>query len=275
MAQTKAPRRTPLSPERRSAPAPAAKPQRGRRIRLLLTLAAVVAGARRCSISSTGCWSRSKHVDDRQRLCAGQHRPGRPPWSAARWSHVPIHETQAVKQGQVLAVIDPTDYRLAVDRARADLDQAERPRAPVLRQRPGAGRPDRRRAAPTSPAPRPYTAPRAGASTIAARPRRRPARSRATSSPRPSDASSTGRAAAARRPGPRQRRRRPASSRRPPTSWSPGSAVAANPEVAAARTELDQAQLDLARTVIRAPVDGVVARPARCRSASGCSPARR
>jgi membrane fusion protein (multidrug efflux system) len=36
--------------------------------------------------------------------------------------------------------------------------------------------------------------------------------------------------------------------------------VATNPEVVAARTRLDQARLDLARTVLRAPVDGVVAK---------------
>ena len=38
----------------------------------------------------------------------------------------PVDETQVVKQGQVLAVIEPADYRLAVERARADLDQAQR-----------------------------------------------------------------------------------------------------------------------------------------------------
>jgi membrane fusion protein (multidrug efflux system) len=36
--------------------------------------------------------------------------------------------------------------------------------------------------------------------------------------------------------------------------------VDANPEVAAAKAHLAQAELDLSRTVIRAPVDGVVAR---------------
>ncbi|WP_242130059.1 HlyD family efflux transporter periplasmic adaptor subunit [Sphingobium sp. Sx8-8] len=39
-----------------------------------------------------------------------------------------------------------------------------------------------------------------------------------------------------------------------------GTPVEANPEVMAARAALAQAQLDLARTVIRAPVDGVVSR---------------
>ncbi len=39
-----------------------------------------------------------------------------------------------------------------------------------------------------------------------------------------------------------------------------GVSLADNPEVAAARSRLDQARLDLARTVIRAPFDGVVAR---------------
>ncbi|PTQ11452.1 EmrA/EmrK family multidrug efflux transporter periplasmic adaptor subunit [Sphingomonas oleivorans] len=38
-----------------------------------------------------------------------------------------------------------------------------------------------------------------------------------------------------------------------------GTTLATNPEVAAARARLDQARLDLARTVIRAPIDGVIA----------------
>ena len=39
-----------------------------------------------------------------------------------------------------------------------------------------------------------------------------------------------------------------------------GASVESNPEVAAAKARLAQAELDLARTVIRAPVDGVVVR---------------
>ncbi|MCW3834665.1 HlyD family efflux transporter periplasmic adaptor subunit [Sphingomonas canadensis] len=39
-----------------------------------------------------------------------------------------------------------------------------------------------------------------------------------------------------------------------------GAAIDDNPEVAAARARLERARLDLARTVIRAPVDGVIAR---------------
>ncbi len=39
-----------------------------------------------------------------------------------------------------------------------------------------------------------------------------------------------------------------------------GASVDANPEVAAARAKVEQARLDLSRTVIRAPIDGVIAR---------------
>ncbi|PXA87838.1 EmrA/EmrK family multidrug efflux transporter periplasmic adaptor subunit, partial [Caulobacter sp. D4A] len=39
-----------------------------------------------------------------------------------------------------------------------------------------------------------------------------------------------------------------------------GASIDANPEVAAARAKVEQAQLDLSRTVIRAPIDGVVAK---------------
>jgi membrane fusion protein (multidrug efflux system) len=44
------------------------------------------------------------------------------------------------------------------------------------------------------------------------------------------------------------------------TVLTDGTSLDTNPEVAAARAKVDQARLDLARTVIRAPVDGVVAR---------------
>ncbi|HEX7886533.1 MAG TPA: HlyD family efflux transporter periplasmic adaptor subunit, partial [Phenylobacterium sp.] len=44
------------------------------------------------------------------------------------------------------------------------------------------------------------------------------------------------------------------------TALTDGTTVDTNPEVAAARARLDQARIDLARTVIRAPIDGVVAR---------------
>jgi membrane fusion protein (multidrug efflux system) len=39
---------------------------------------------------------------------------------------VPARETQFVHKGDVLAVIEPADYRLALEKARAELGQAER-----------------------------------------------------------------------------------------------------------------------------------------------------
>lgn len=44
------------------------------------------------------------------------------------------------------------------------------------------------------------------------------------------------------------------------TALTDGTTVETNPEVAAARARVDQARLDLDRTVIRAPIDGVVTR---------------
>jgi membrane fusion protein, multidrug efflux system len=44
------------------------------------------------------------------------------------------------------------------------------------------------------------------------------------------------------------------------TTLTDGTTVETNPEVAAARARVEQAQLDLDRTVIRAPIDGVVTR---------------
>jgi len=46
------------------------------------------------------------------------------PQVAAQVAHVFVTDTQPVKQGQVLVQLDPTDAKVALDQAKAELDQA-------------------------------------------------------------------------------------------------------------------------------------------------------
>jgi membrane fusion protein (multidrug efflux system) len=168
---------------------------------------------------------------------------------------VPIHETQPVKQGQVLAVIDPADYRLAVDRARADLDQAERRVRQYFAN-------DRALAAQTDARSSDIAAAQAELRRAQVEYGRRKglADARAISGDELTAAEttlSTARAALAQA---RANAVAASEQQRAANVLVAGSDVASNPEVAAARTRLAQAELDLARTVIRAPTDGVVTR---------------
>jgi len=235
------------------APASAANPQRGRRIRMLLTLAAVVAAA---GLLYVAYWLLvgSKHVETDNAYVQA---------SSAQITalvsgpliQVPIHETQAVKQGQVLAVIDPADYRLAVDRARADLDQAERKVRQYFAN-------DRALAAQTDARSSDIAAAQAELRRAQVEYGRRKglADARAISGDELTAAEttlSTARAALAQA---RANAVAASEQQRAANVLVAGSDVASNPEVAAARTRLAQAELDLARTVIRAPTDGVVTR---------------
>jgi len=166
---------------------------------------------------------------------------------------VPVYETQVVKKGQVLAVIDPADYRLAVDRARADVDQAERKVRQYFANDTALGASATARDAEIVQAQAElrraevdYTRRRnlAGAGAVSGEEltsaeTARNAAVAALAQARANAAAARGQQAAAR-------------------TLVAGADVASNPEVAAARTRLAQAELDLTRTVIRAPVDGVV-----------------
>ncbi|ATQ43316.1 HlyD family efflux transporter periplasmic adaptor subunit [Caulobacter mirabilis] len=181
----------------------------------------------------------------------------------------PVRETQAVKTGDVLAVIDPADYRLAVDRARAELGQAERRVGQYFAN-------DEAFAAQT--AARDADIARADAALASARSdfnraqveygrRTNLSASGAVSGDELTQAENryeASRAAlTAAQAGVAQARAAAAQSRgqqRAAAALISGSSAADNPEVAAARARLAQAELDLERTVIRSPVDGLVTR---------------
>ena len=168
---------------------------------------------------------------------------------------VPVHETKVVKAGDVLAVIDPQDFRLAVDKARADLDQAQRrvrqyfandralaaqaavrtsdidrAQAELLRAEVEYGR---RKALSVGGAVSGDELTAAETQLAAARSVLAQAKAGATAALAQQDAAG---------------------------AMTSGSDVTSNPEVVAARARLAQAELDLSRTSVRAPVAGVVTR---------------
>ena len=181
----------------------------------------------------------------------------------------PVGETTVVKTGQVIAVIDPADFKLAVDRARAELGQAERRVGQYFAN-------DEALAAQT--AARGADIARAEAMLASARSdysraeveygrRRNLAESGAVSGDELTQAENRYQAAkaalAAAQAGLVQAKAAAAQSagqQKAANALVAGTSAADNPEVAAARARLAQAELDLARTTIRSPVDGVVAR---------------
>jgi len=240
-------------PQGASAPAPAAPPPRGRRVRLLLTLLAVVLAA---ALIWFLYWllvgSKRVETDDAYVQASSAQITA---LVSGPLLQVPIHETLPVKQGQVLAVIDPADYRLAVERARADLNQAERRvRQYFANDQALAAQTDARAAdiarasAELRRAEVEYGRRKGLAAQAAISGDELTAAETTLTTARAALAQAKANAAAA------------GQQQRAANVLIEGSDVAGNPEVAAARARLAQAELDLARTVIRSPTDGVVTR---------------
>ena len=166
---------------------------------------------------------------------------------------VPIYETQAVKKGQVLAVIDPADFRLTVDRARADLDQAERKVRQYFANDQALGAATAARNAEIVRA----QAELHRADVDYAR-RRNLAGAGAVSGDELTAAEAARNSAQAALAQARANAVAAGQQQHAANVLVAGSDVAGNPEVASARTNLAQAELNLVRTVIRAPVDGIV-----------------
>ena len=181
----------------------------------------------------------------------------------------PISDTLPVHRGQVLVVIDPADFQLALEQAEAALGQAQRrvegyfADADAGAATTGARQADVERAsaelasaqadftrAQTDLQRRQALAPAgavSGDELTAAQNRFDQTR----------DAVAAARAALAQASASRLAAHGQELAAR---ALVAGADLAANPEVAAAQAKLDQARLDLARTVIRAPIDGVVAK---------------
>jgi membrane fusion protein (multidrug efflux system) len=179
----------------------------------------------------------------------------------------PVGETQHVAKGAVVAVIDPSDYQIAVARAEAQLGQAERrvqqffandtakaaqtaaKTSDVARAQAqlNAARSDLARAEAE------YARRRglAGTGAVSAEELTEAQNRRATAQAAVTQAQS---AVAQARAGVTQA----GAEREAAAVLVRGGGVNANPEVAAARAQLNQARLELQRTTVRSPVAGIV-----------------
>ena len=182
-----------------------------------------------------------------------------------------VRDTQAVKAGEVLIVIDDTDARLSLAQAEAEYGRALRrvrgyqaTDSSLSAQIAARAADEQRAAAQLASAESDFE--RAG---IDLRRREALASSGSVSGEELSRARNSFDAAqaalAAAKAGAAQARANHAAamgSREANAALIVDSTLEANPEVALARARRDQAQVDLERTVVRAPVDGVVARRA-------------
>ncbi|MDN0083281.1 HlyD family secretion protein [Crenobacter sp. SG2305] len=182
---------------------------------------------------------------------------------------VPVVDTQQVKKGDVLMVLNDSDAKLALAQAQADLERAERRVQGYFANDDGLAAQIQARNAEQA---------RAAAQLVSARSdleraqldfqrRQALAKNGAVSAEELSNAKnalSTAEAnlhaaeAAAKQS--EANYRAAAEALKSNQTLTANTTVSTNPEVALARAKRDQAQLDLERTVIRAPVDGVVAK---------------
>ena len=183
----------------------------------------------------------------------------------------PIYDTMPVKRGDVLVVIDPTDFKLALAADEAALGQAERRVEGYFANRDAQSAMTHAKAADVAHA----RAQVVSAQADLARARTDLARRQALAADgavsgdeitaaenRLHETEAAVAAADAALAEAQAEQVSAAGQARVAGALVAGTNVANNPEVAAAEAKLDQARLDLERTVIRAPIDGVVAKNA-------------
>ncbi len=184
-------------------------------------------------------------------------------------SQVLAFETQPVKAGQVLVVLDDADARLAVANAQAALGQAERKVRAYFADAQALGGQLQARQADIARTDAQITSASADVDRAAVELKRRQAlaASGAVSGDELTEAQNrlqpTTAALEAARAARTSAQAQAAAAKGTSAANDVlinGASVDTNPEVAAAQAHLAQAELDLSRTVIRAPVDGVIAR---------------
>ena len=153
---------------------------------------------------------------------------------------VAVEDTQAVRKGDVLAVIDPSDAKLALARAEADYRSTQQRVSQYYANRAGAAATVQARLTDVTRTSEDYAR------------RQRLAQSGAISREQLSTARTAADAAQANLVAARQ-------SLEAQADMVKGVTVETHPETVAARVALEKARLDLSRTVIRAPIDGIVA----------------
>jgi membrane fusion protein (multidrug efflux system) len=246
---------------------PGERPRADNRRRLFLILGAVVAlGAVAYGLDWLLIGSRHETTDD---AYVDADVAMVTPLVGGQVISAPFGDTQPVRKGEVLVVIDPTDYKLALAADEAALGQAQRRVEADFATRDAQDAMTAAKGADVERA----RAQLASAQADLARARtdlaRRQALARdgavsgdeltvAENRVRETEAAvDAGQAALTEAQAARVSQ---AGQAREAAALVAGTDVADNPEVAAAQAKVDQARLDLERTVIRAPIDGVIAK---------------
>src|SRR5258706_2834484 len=155
-------------------------------------------------------------------------------------ARVAVDDTQQVRKGDMLVVIDDSDARLALARAQADYQHTLQRVSQYYAQRAAAAATVQARASDVTRTGEDYDR------------RKNLAESGAISREQLSNARTAAEAAEANLAAARE-------SLQAQSELVKGVGIANHPETAAARAALEKAQLDMSRTVIHAPIDGIVA----------------
>ncbi len=254
-----------MSDNNQTADATAAAPSKQRRARLFLILAAVVAAG---AIGGTAYWQlyASRFVSTDNAYAAVEIAQVTPAIDGTI-AEVRVSDTQAVKKGDVLVVIDPTDAKLALEQAEAQLGSAVRRVRGYVANDSSLGAQIIAREADEKRAAADLFSAQADFERAKIDLRRREALvasgsvsgeelTKARNAHATADAALAGAASAQAR----ANRNAAVGSRQANAVLIANATEDTNPEVALARAKRDQAAVDLDRTVIRAPVDGVVAK---------------
>ncbi len=254
------------TPSPTPAPAPADHANPGRRKRLLLIFAAIV------GLLALGYWLydtviASKRVGTDNAYVAAEVAQVTP-LVAGQVVELTVSDTQPVRRGQVLMRLDDADQKIAVAQAQAELATAERRYGQTAATGAALQAQADARGADIGSAEAQLTVARGNLTRAETDYRRRQALSgegavsgeeltaatNALSTARANVALAEAGVAQARANRVSAQRERAAN-----TALTQGTTQATAPEVLAARAKLAQAQLDLERTVVRAPIAGVVA----------------
>lgn len=238
-----------------------------RRNKLLLALAGVVGTA---AVASAAYWYLyGSHFVATDNAYSAVEIAQVTPSVGGTISEVRVTDTQAVAKGDILVVIDPTDAKLALAQAEADLGSAIRRVKGYMANDGGLTAQIAARDADEKRVAAQLMAAEADFERAKIDLQRREALSASGSVSgdeltRSQNAFSTAQAnlAVARASGAQAKANRDAAvgSKEVNAALIVNTTEAANPEVALARARRDQAAIDLERTVVRAPVDGVVAK---------------
>ena len=181
----------------------------------------------------------------------------------------PVYETKAVKQGDVLVVIDPSDYKIALAQAKATLDQTRRQVEGAFANNDAQTALTAARQADVEKSQAQLISAQADETRAATDLKRRNALAPAgavsgdelsTAQDKYDQAHEAVAAARAAVATAQADKVAAVGQQKVANALISGAGVSDNPQVAAAQARVDQAQLDLDRTTVRSPTDGVIAK---------------